>query len=413
MSHLEPPPGAPAPPDALIPITRPSLGEEEARAAAEVARGGWLAQGPRVAAFERALAERLGVAHVVVTSNCTAALHLALLCAGVGPGDEVILPSFTFIATANAVLYTGARPVFVEIDPRTYNLDPERIEAAITPRTRAIIPVDQIGLAAELDPVLDIARRHGLRVVEDAAPALGATYRGRPVGTISPITCFSFHPRKSITTGEGGALATDDAALAERARVLRSHGASISDLARHQATTVLIERYEELGFNYRMTDLQAAIGLVQLRKLDDILARRRRLAERYTAALAGWEGVTPPYAPQHTPHTYQSYCIRLGPAHAARREDLMARMLARGVATRRGVMAIHLEPYYAAHLGLLAPLGPVALPITEAAARETLLLPLYADMTAAEQDRAIAALRDALHAHGDAPSGDTPSGDTP
>ena len=269
----------------LIPITKPYLGEEEAQAAAEAIRTGWIAQGPLVARFEEAIAARLGVAHVVATSNCTTSLHVALLCSGVGPGDEVICPSFSFIATANAVLYTGARPVFVDIDPRTYNIDPAAIEAAITPRTKAIIPVDQIGLAADLDAVLEIAERYHLRVIEDAAPALGATYRGRPVGAISPVTCFSFHPRKSITTGEGGAIATNDADLAARARVLRSHGASVSDLARHSATSVIIEAYEELGYNYRMTDIQAAIGLEQLKKLDAILVRRRELAERYNTRL--------------------------------------------------------------------------------------------------------------------------------
>ncbi|MBF6589144.1 MAG: DegT/DnrJ/EryC1/StrS family aminotransferase [Ktedonobacterales bacterium] len=376
----------------LIPITRPEIGEEEAQAAAEAVRSGWLSQGARVAEFEGALARRLGAAHVVAASNCTAALHLALLCAGVGPGDEVILPSFTFIATANAVLYVGAHPVFVDIDPRTYNVDPAAVAAALTPRTRAIIPVDQIGLAAELDPLLALARQHGLALVEDAAPAIGATYRGRPLGGISPLTCFSFHPRKTLTTGEGGALATDDAALAQRARVLRSHGASVSDFARHQAAAVTLETYEQLGYNYRMTDIQAAIGLVQLRRLDDILARRGRLAARYSDALAEWEGIVPPYAPAHAPHTYQSYCIRLTGSHSAKRDQVMAHMLAAGVATRRGVMAIHEEPYYVARF------GSCSLPETEAAARETLLLPLYASMSEAEQDRVLAALRAALDA---------------
>jgi perosamine synthetase len=374
----------------LIPITKPYLGEEEAQAAAEAIRTGWIAQGPLVARFEEAIAARLGVAHVVATSNCTTSLHLALLCSGIGPGDEVICPSFSFIATANAVLYTGARPIFVDIDPRTYNVDPAAIEAAITPRTKAIIPVDQIGLAADLDSVLEIAERYRLRVIEDAAPALGATYRGRPVGAISPLTCFSFHPRKSITTGEGGAIATNDAALAARARVLRSHGASVSDLARHSATSVIIEAYEELGYNYRMTDIQAAVGLEQLKKLDAILARRRELAERYNTRLLEIPGVTPPYAPGDAPHTYQSYCVRLDPSVAPSRETIMERMLADGVATRRGVMAIHEEPYY------LERFGRVSLPVTEAATRETLLLPLYMTMTDAEQDRVIDSLRRAL-----------------
>lgn len=370
----------------LIPITKPCLGEEEAEAAAAAIRTGWIAQGPLVAAFEQALATRLGVEHVIVTSNCTTSLHLALLCGGIGAGDEVIVPSFTFIATANAVLYAGARPIFVDVDPRTFTIDPREIEAAITPRTRAIMPVDQIGLAADLDPILEIARRHDLRVIEDAAPSLGATYRGRPVGAISPMTCFSFHPRKSITTGEGGAIATNDGEVAARARVMRSHGASISDLARHRADTITIEDYEELGYNYRMTDVQAAIGIEQLKKLDDILARRRRLAERYNTLLAELDGIATPYTPDYGWHTYQSYCVRLDPARIAPREEVMARMLALGVATRRGVMAIHEEPYYAGRF------GRVSLPVTEAATRHTLLLPLFATMTEDEQDRVVEAL---------------------
>ncbi|HLZ24033.1 MAG TPA: DegT/DnrJ/EryC1/StrS family aminotransferase [Ktedonobacterales bacterium] len=381
------PTSVPAP---LIPITKPFLGEEEAQAAAHAVRSGWIAQGPMVAELERRIAARLGVEHAIVTSNCTTSLHVALVCRGIGPGDEVICPSFTFIATANSVLYVGATPVFVDIDPRTYNIDPAKIEAAITPRTRAIMPVDQIGLAADLDAVHEIANRHGLHVIEDAAPALGATYKGRPVGAISSLTCFSFHPRKSITTGEGGAIATNDDAVADRARVLRSHGASISDLARHNAGTVTIEAYEELGFNYRMTDIQAAIGIEQMKKLDDILARRRRLAERYNAILPDIPGVSIPYVPDDTEHTYQSYCIRLDPARVAPRNDVMERMLALGVATRRGIMAIHEEPYYASRF------GRVALPVTEAATRETLLLPLFASMTEEEQDRVIEALRRSL-----------------
>ncbi len=227
-------------------------------------------------------------------------------------------------------------------------------------------------------------------MIEDAAPALGATYRGRPVGAISPVTCFSFHPRKSITTGEGGAIATNDADLAARARVLRSHGASVSDLARHSATSVIIEAYEELGYNYRMTDIQAAIGLEQLKKLDAILVRRRELAERYNTRLLEIPGVMPPYAPDDAPHTYQSYCVHLDSAVTPSREAIMESMLADGVATRRGVMAIHEEPYYVERF------EHVSLPVTEAATRETLLLPLYMTMTDAEQDRVIDALRRAL-----------------
>jgi len=371
-----------------VPITKPFLGEEEALAAAEAIRSGWLVQGPRVAAFEEAVAAYVGARYAVATSNCTTALHLALICRGIGPGDEVIVPSFTFIATANAVLYVGATPVFVDIDPRTYNLDPAAVASAVSRRTRAIIAVDQIGLAADLDGIRDIAANHALHLIEDAAPAIGATYYGRRVGSISPVTCFSFHPRKSITTGEGGMITTDDEGLAARARVGRAHGASISDLTRHQAETVTIEEYDALGYNYRMTDIQAAVGIEQLKKLDWILSRRRFLAERYTERLADLRGLTPPYAPPEVPHTYQSYCVRLDAALWPPRDEVMERLLAQGIASRRGVMAIHLEPYYTRRF------GPISLPVTEEAARQTLLLPLYATMTEEEQDTVVTALRE-------------------
>jgi perosamine synthetase len=369
-----------------VPITKPYLTEDEAQAAAAAIRSGWLVQGPKVAEFEQAVAAYVGARHAVATSNCTTALHLSLLSRRVGPGDEVIVPSFTFIATANSVLYVGATPVFVDIDPHTYNIDPSLIEAAITSRTRAIIPVDQIGLAADLDPILDIATRFNLHVIEDAAPAIGATYRGRRVGSISPITCFSFHPRKSITCGEGGMITTDDDEIAARARVLRSHGASISDLARHSASRVTIEEYDELGYNYRMTDVQAAIGIEQVKKLDWILERRQVLAERYTRLLGAMPGVSTPFSPHDAPHTYQSYGVRLDPAIWPEREYVMQSMLEQGIATRRGIMAIHLEPYYQRRFGC------ISLPVTEDATRHTLLLPLFATMTEEDQDAVINAL---------------------
>jgi perosamine synthetase len=372
-----------------IPITRPWVGDEEATAAGEAIRSGWLSQGPRVQQFEAAIAEYVGARHAIATSNCTTALHLALLAAGVGPGDEVICPSFSFIATANAIVYTGAVAVFVDIDRRTYNIDPTQIEAAITPRTRAIVPVDQIGLAANLPAVREIASRHRLKVVEDAAPALGASVGEARVGSgASDFTCFSFHPRKSITTGEGGLITTDDDRAAALLRRLRSHAASTSDLARHQSGTTDIEEYAELGFNYRLTDVQAAIGLVQIRKLGTILTGRIRLAERYNAAFAGDERVETPYQPDGYRHTYQSYCVWLHTPRA--RSDIMAEMAAQGIATRRGVMASHLEPLY------LRNAPSICLPVTERASRETLLLPLFYGMTDAEQDTVIAALQRAL-----------------
>ena len=371
----------------MIPITRPSLGDDEVAAAAEVIRSGWLTQGARVEEFERAVAEYVGARHAVAVSNCTSALHLALVAAGIGPGDEVICPSFSFIATANAILHAGARPVFVDIEPRTYNIDPELVEAAITPDTKAIMPVDQIGLAADITAIRAIAQRRGLKVIEDAAPSLGATLGSRRVGSLSDLTCFSFHPRKSITTGEGGMITTDDDDVATLLRRLRSHAASSSDLQRHRSGTVQFEEYRELGYNYRMTDIQAAIGVVQLGKLDAILEERRRLARRYAELLDGCEWLSVPYEPSDRRHTYQSYCVRI--AAPRQREEIMALLASRGIATRRGVMAIHLEPYYRQQF------PDVVLPITEACTLETLLLPLFPGLTDGEQGMVAEALLDA------------------
>lgn len=373
-----------------IPITKPTLGEEEARAPIDSIRSGWVAQGPKVAEFEKALATYVGAKHGIATTSCTTGLHLALHVAGIGPGDEVIVPSFTFIASANAILHTGATAVFAEIDPRTFNVDPADVERRITKKTKAIMPVDQIGLACDIDAINDVARRHRIDVVEDAAPAIGATYKGRRVGRNAHQTVFSFHPRKVITTGEGGMITTDDPALADRARKLRAHGMSVSDLARHQADTVIIEEYPELGFNYRMSDIQASIGLVQLRRLDELLEARIERARRYNAELPAIRGLQIPWVPPYAEHTYQSYCVRLTRECPLDREELMTRLLRRGIATRRGVMASHLEKTYTERI------GRVSLPVTEEATRTTMLIPLYATMTEEEQSYVIDSLREEL-----------------
>ncbi len=364
-----------------IPITRPFLTGDEQAAVAEVIASGWLSQGPKVRAFEQAFAARVGAADAVATTSCTTALALALHVSGVGPGSEVIVPSHSFIATANAVWHCGATPVFADIDPRTYNLDPQLAEQAVTARTKAIMPVHQVGLPADMDAFLEIARRHDLALVEDAACAIGAHYKGRPIGSLGPPTCFSLHPRKVITTGEGGMVAVQDAAVAERMRRLRGHGMSMSDLARHNSSEVVVESYPERGWNHRMTDMQAAIGLCQLEVLDHILQRRRELAERYTEALAGVPFLQTPYEPSYASRTWQSYCVRLAPGSPVDQGELMGLLLGDGIATRRGVMATHLEPAYAAER--------LELPHTEAASRETVMLPLFPGLTDAEQDRVI------------------------
>ncbi len=367
-----------------VPFAKPYLTGEEGDAVAGVIASGWVSQGPRVREFEAAFAERVGAGDAVAVSNCTTALQLALYVSGVGPGDEVIVPSMSFIATANSVWQCGATPVFADVDPRTFNLDAGAAERAITSATKAIMPVHQLGLPADMDRFLALADRYGVALVEDAACAIGATYRSRPIGSLGPPACFSLHPRKVITTGEGGMIAVQDPEVAARLRKLRQHAMDVSDLARHAARDVVIESYPERGWNYRMTDMQAALGLCQLDVLDEILAERRRLAERYTAALERIPFVEPPYEPDYAERTWQSYALTLAADAPLDRTELMRALLLDGVPTRRGVMAIHEEGAYAD--------VDVELPNTEAASRSTLMLPLFAGLTDEQQDHVIACL---------------------
>ena len=365
-----------------IPISKPFFTGDEGAAVAAVVASGWVSQGPRVREFEEAFARRVGAVDAVATTSCTTALQLALYVSGVGPGDEVIVPSLSFIATANAVWQCGATPVFADIDPRTYNLDPAAAERAITPRTKAIMPVHQVGLPADMDAFLELGRRHGVEIVEDAACAIGATYKDRTIGSLGPLACFSLHPRKVITTGEGGMIAVQDPAVAARLRFLRQHAMDVSDLARHAADDVVIEHYPERGWNHRMTDMQAALGLCQLEVLDEILERRRRLAERYTAALEDVPTLQAPFDPPGSERSWQSYCVRVDPGAPVGRMELMRLLLADGIATRRGVMAIHQEGAYAA--GVRADL-----PHTDAAAADVLMLPLFPGLADRDQDLVI------------------------
>ncbi|MDX3452522.1 DegT/DnrJ/EryC1/StrS family aminotransferase [Streptomyces sp. ME02-8801-2C] len=370
-----------------IPVMIPWLGEEEAKAASDAVLSGWVAQGPRVAAFEKAFAERVGAEHGIAVSSCTTALHLALVALGLGPGDEVVVPSLSFIATANAVRYVGAEPVFADVDPATGNLTAATVDAVRTPRTKAVLAVHQGGVPADVHSLRAACADWDLPLVEDAACAIGSTVGGKPVGQGALIAAWSFHPRKLVTTGEGGMITTDDAEWAARLRRLREHGMNASAAERHSSSKPVLESYLEVGYNYRMTDVQAAIGLVQLGKLDAMIARRRELAARYDALLRDVPGLTPVRDPEHGQSNFQSYWVLLDEDFPVGRDDLLAALAEAGVSARRGIMASHLEPAYEGH-----PSAP--LPVTERISRDSLILPLFHTLTEAQQDRVVAALRE-------------------
>jgi perosamine synthetase len=381
----------------MIPITKPMLDEREADAARRAILSGWVTQGPEVAAFEREFAEYVGTSHACAVSSCTTALHLALLAVGVGDGDEVITVSHSFIATANSVRYCGAIPVFVDIDPRTFNLDPARVEDAISPRTRAILCVDQIGMPCDLAKITEIARKHHLPVIEDAACAIGSEilWNGKWEKLGKPhadIACFSFHPRKLLTTGDGGMLTTANAEWDAGFRMRRQHAMSVPDTVRHASAQVVFESYEEVGFNYRMTDIQAAIGREQLKRVPEIVERRRDLARRYHDLLADC-GLTPPHQPDRARSNWQSYCVRL--PDELDQQSVMQHMLEAGVSTRRGVMCAHREPPY--RDGSQSRV-PGSLRNSEEAQDHCILLPLFHQLTEEQQDKVVASLKSAMAA---------------
>jgi perosamine synthetase len=377
-----------------IPLARPVLGEPEAEAARRAILSGWVTQGPEVAAFEREFAAVVGASHACAVSSCTAALHVALVACGVRPGDEVITVSHSFIATANAIRYCGAIPVFVDVDLDTFNMDASLLEAAIRAQTKAILAVHQLGMPCDLEAIISIARRHALPVVEDAACAVGSEVQwdgawqpiGRPHGDVA---CFSFHPRKLLSTGDGGMLTTADAGLDSQFRLLRQHGMSVPDTVRHEASQVTFEQYAAVGFNYRMTDIQAAIGREQIKRLPGLVARRRELADRYRSAFRGCPGIQVPHEPEWARSNWQSYAIRVAPG---RQRAVMQALLDEGISTRRGVMNAHRESAYPA--GTWRPASPLVR--SEEAQDTAIVLPLFHDLQAAEQDRVIDATINAV-----------------
>ena len=380
-----------------IPITRPVFGPEEMAAVQRPLETGWVVQGPYVAEFERKFSAYTGAGHSAAASSCTTALHLAVAALGLKPGDEVIVPAFTWVATANVVEYMGARPVFCDIDLATFNIDVAQLPSLITPRTVGVIPVHLFGLAADMGPLLEITRARGLWVVEDAACGFGAWYHGRHAGTLGDAGAFSFHPRKSITTGEGGMVTTDSEDLDRMVRSLRDHGASRSDLDRHKKAGFLLSDYNVLGYNYRMTDIQAAIGCAQMDRADSILDARRERAARYDRQLAELAWLERPIVPDGLVHGYQSYVTLFRPEAPslanlddlnARRNRLMASMEEEGIATRQGTHSPVLQGFYRDRYGLRGEDFPRSL----MADRLSLSLPLYPQMTDAEQDRVLDAL---------------------
>jgi perosamine synthetase len=369
----------------MIPVMRPWLGAEEAAAAAEAVRSGWVAQGPRVAEFERAFAAAVGASHGVAVSSCTTALHLALVIAGIRPNDEVVVPSLSFIATANAPRYVGAVPVFADVEETTQNLTPATVQPCLTARTRAVILVDQAGVPADIDAIRSLCEPRGITVIQDAACAAGSTYRGQPVGSRADLAAFSFHPRKLLTTGEGGMLVTSSSEIAARARRLREHGMDVSAAARHVSNRPVVERYLELGFNFRMTDIQAAVGLVQLEKLNDLIARRRLQAQRYQQLLAEIPDVRTVTDPEYGTTNFQSFWIEVLDDFPISRDELIELLAENGVSARRGIMAAHLEPAYEAF-------PRRALPVTERLTARTLILPLFHELSEAEQASVVAVI---------------------
>ena len=372
-----------------IQIAVPDTGEEEWQACREPLMSGWLTQGPNVAAFEKEFAERHQVDHALAVTSCTTGLHLILAAMGIGPGDEVIVPAFTWIATANVVVYCGATPVLCDVDPDTYNIDPADLARKITPRTKAVIPVHLFGLCADMEAIRAVLPP-GVRIVEDAACAAGASYRGVPAGGLGDAAAFSFHPRKSVTTGEGGMVTTNDAELAGIADMMRNHGASVSEEQRHRGPRpYLLPEFNLLGYNYRMTDLQGAVGRVQFAKLDRYIQERHTWAEYYRDRLQRTAWLRMPRFPEDGTHAWQAFVTTVDPDNAPMpRNDIMEKLQAKGIATRPGTHAVHMLGFYRDKFGLEAD----SLPGAKACDANTMAIPLHNRMSREDFDYVVDAI---------------------
>jgi perosamine synthetase len=376
-----------------MPLTRPSFDERELALLRECLASGWVTQGPLTERFERTVAERHGVRHARATTSCTAALHLATSALGLGPDDEVIVPAFTWITSANCAEYVGARAVLVDVDPTTFNLDPARIARAVTSRTRAVVAVHLFGLAADIGAIRAAVGRPDIRIIEDAACAIGTTLRGTPVGGLGDLGCFSFHPRKVVTTGEGGMVTTNDASLDEVVASLRNHGAGglpPAEVESRGPWSMAI--FERLGYNLRLSDIQAAVGVAQMEKLDRLLAERRRLAAYYTDRLAGVADLALPVAGDNAGHSYQSYVVRLLDGGRPRRNQIMRVLEAAGIQTRPGTHAVHLLGYYRRKYGYAREDFPHAATCEDT----TITLPIFPGMQPAHTTHVVETLRGAV-----------------
>lgn len=367
-------------------LTEPSFDETEIEMLRSCLASKWVTQGPLTERFENLIAKRHGVKYALACTSCTAALHLATLALKLGPGDEVIVPAFTWVTSAHSAEYVGARPIFVDIDPTTFNIDPQALEAAITPRTKAIVAVHLFGLAAPMDEINAIAKKHDIAVIEDAACAIGTTYKGTPVGGIGDVGCFSFHPRKAVTTGEGGAVTSNRDDIAAMVRSLRNHGATgLPDPSLDAHGPWTMSTFNDLGFNLRLSDIQAAVGVAQIAKLDRLLAERRRLGRRYTELLATVNSIAKPTSGDIEGHTYQSYVIRILEGGRKHRNDVMATLAAQQIQTRPGTHAVHRLGYYKNKYGL----RPEQFPNAALAEDTTITLPIFPNMTEEDQRKVV------------------------